>query len=375
MATPAPQACADCLRRPWLLQAYAGHIERLISGAGGRRAHELLALDDESLAAALAPNDEGRILARVGRLSAAAMRRSIEAAGCWAVCIHTEAYPESLRAMGDAPRALIGLGEPGMLAELGAERTVTVVGARRATSYGRTVAVELARQLSRAGLAVVSGLALGIDAAAHRGALEEGPTVAVLGCGPDVAYPASNRGLHRRIAERGALLSELPPGTTPWRWTFPARNRIMAGLAGMTVVVEGRIGSGSLITADLAQQIDRDLGAVPGPVNSRASDGPNHLLARGACVVRGAQDVLDAMLGPGVVLPVRPGPPLDADLARALEALGGGAATPEALAAELATGVGAASVALARLELLGYARGSALGAFVPTARVPPDGAS
>jgi DNA processing protein len=372
MTAPTPHACDDCLRRPWLLQAYAGHIERLISGAAGRRAHELLALDDEELAAAVAPNDGGRILARVAATPVAAMRKSAESAGCWAVCAHHEAYPDALRPLPDAPRALIGLGDAAVLGALGTERAVTVVGARRATAYGRTVAAELSRQLTRAGLTVVSGMALGIDAAAHRGALEEGATVAVLGCGSDVAYPSSNRGLHRRIAERGAVLSELPPGTTPWRWTFPARNRIMAGLAGMTVVVEGRVGSGSLITADLAGQIHRDLGAVPGPVNSRASDGPNHLLARGACVVRGAQDVLDAMLGPGATVAARPGPALDPELARALDALSGGRATPETLAAELGTGVGAAAVALARLELLGYAEGSALGAFTPTTLEPPS---
>ena len=366
-----PRACDDCLPRPWLLQAFAGHIERLISGRAGRRAHELLALDDERLAAALSPGDGSRILAQVRGISAVSMRRSLDAAGCWAACLHAADYPPSLRTMPDPPRALVGRGDPGVLSDLGPARAVTVVGARQATAYGREVAAELARQLTRAGVMVVSGLALGIDAAAHRGALQSGPTVAVLGCGPDVAYPASNRGLHRRICERGAVLSELPPGATPWRWAFPARNRVMAGLAGMTVVVEGRIGSGSLITADLAQQLDRDLGAVPGPVTSPASDGPNHLLAGGACVVRSAQDVLDAMLGPGTPPAARPGPPLDSEGMRALEALAAGAATPESLAAELGCAVGSAAVALARLELLGYARGSAFGAFAATALEPP----
>ena len=142
-------------------------------------------------------------------------------------------------------------------------------------------------------------MAFGIDACAHRGALDTGRTVAVLGCGADVAYPASHRSLWRRIQERGLVLSELPPGTGAWRWSFPARNRIMAALAGMTVVVEAAQRSGSLITADLAADLGRDLGAVPGPVTSRTSAGPNDLLAGGACLVRDAQDVLDAMLGPG----------------------------------------------------------------------------
>ncbi len=121
----------------------------------------------------------------------------------------------------------------------------------------------------------------------------------MLGCGADVSYPATHRSLWRRIQERGLVLSELPPGTGAWRWSFPARNRIMAALAGMTVVVEAAERSGSLITADLAADLGRDLGAVPGPVNSRASAGPNALLAGGACLVRGAEDVLDAMLGAG----------------------------------------------------------------------------
>ena len=137
-------------------------------------------------------------------------------------------------------------------------------------------------------MTVVSGLAFGIDACAHRGALEAGRTVAVLGCGADVAYPASHRSLWRRIQERGLVLSELPPGTGAWRWAFPARNRIMAALAGMTVVVEAAQRSGSLITADLAADLGRDLGAVPGPVTSRVSAGSNDLLAGGACLVRDA---------------------------------------------------------------------------------------
>ena len=141
----------------------------------------------------------------------------------------------------------------------------------------------------------------------------------------------------------------------------------------MTVVVEGRVGSGSLITAELAEQIHRDLGAVPGPVNSRASDGPNHLLARGACVVRGAQDVLDAMLGPGATVgrPPRPGP--RPELARALDALSGGARPPRSRSRPSSAPASAPPrVALARLELLGYAEGSALGAFTPTTLEPPS---
>src|SRR5262249_46241376 len=146
---------------------------------------------------------------------------------------------------------------------------------------------------------VISGLAFGIDGCAHRGALEAGLTAAVLGCGADVAYPGSHRSLWRRICEQGLVLSELPPGAGAWRWTFPARNRIVAGLCAMTVVVEAAQRSGSLITTDLAANLGRDVGAVPGPVNSRLAAGPNDLLVDGACLVRGASDVLEVLAGTG----------------------------------------------------------------------------
>jgi DNA processing protein len=214
---------------------------------------------------------------------------------------------------------------------------------------------------------VVSGLAFGIDACAHRGALDAGgPTIAVLGCGPDTSYPAAHRSLWARIAETGAVISELPPGSTPWRWSFPARNRVMAALAGMTVVVEAAARSGSLITADLAAELGRDLGAVPGPVTSRASAGPNELLAGGACVVRDAQDVLDAMLGAGVRPHARGGPPLDPEQALVLAAVEAGAATADAVATATDLTAARAATALTRLELLGYLTASSVGTFTRT---------
>jgi DNA processing protein len=222
---------------------------------------------------------------------------------------------------------------------------------------------------------VVSGLAFGIDACAHRGALDGGRTVAVLGCGPDVAYPAAHRSLWRRIAETGLVLSELPPGASPWRWTFPARNRIMAALSAMTVVVEAATRSGSLITADLAADLGRDLGAVPGPVNSRASAGPNALLAGGACVVRDAQDVLDAMLGAGAERLDRSGPALDRTLAEVLAAVEAGEGTCDGVAAGLGIPAPDAAAALARLELLGYVVCSALGTYSRTLLPQPGHAS
>lgn len=370
-----PQACPECLRRSWLLALLAPYVEKIATGEAGSRSPELLRLANEELVEVSAPKVGAQLLARVAALPEARLRTELEAARCWACCRHDALYPGSLRDAADAPWALIGRGDPGLLAGLEPFGTVTIVGARRATSYGREVARELGRELASAGLVVVSGLAFGIDACAHRGALDGGRTIAVLGCGPDVAYPATHRSLWRRICETGLVLSELPPGTSPWRWTFPARNRIMAALAGMTVVVEAATRSGSLITTDLAADLGRDLGAVPGPVTSRASAGPNGLLAAGAHVVRDAQDVLDAMLGPGRRLERSPAPALEPDLLTALAAVEAGEVTCDGIAAATGLSGPAAAAALARLELLGYLEVSKMGTYTRSGSASPPGSS
>jgi DNA processing protein len=356
-----PTACVDCLRRARLLAHLAPYIERISSGAVGSRSPELLRLSNQDLADAAAPKVATQVLAQVGAVPERHLRADLLAAQCWACCRHDRAYPVGLVDAADAPWTLIGRGDPALLRRLEPEETVTIVGARRASSYGREVARELARELAAAGLLVISGLAFGIDACAHRGALDAGTTVAVLGCGPDLAYPASHRSLWRRICERGLVISELPPGTGAWRWTFPARNRIMAALAGMTVVVEAAQRSGSLITADLAADLGRDLGAVPGPVGSRASAGTNDLLAGGACLIRDGQDVLDAMLGPGVRKAERVGADLDSRLRRVLAAVEYGAETSDAITAALDLDGAEAASALATLETLGYVSCSPIG--------------
>jgi DNA processing protein len=361
-----PRACPDCLRRARLLAHLAPYIEKIASGAPGSRSPELLRLSNEDLAAAAAPKVAAQILAEVGAVPERRLAAEVLAAKCWACCRHDSLYPAGLRDAADAPWALIGRGDPALLERLEPQGTVTVVGARRASAYGREVARELARELAAAGLFVASGLAFGIDACAHRGALDAGLTVAVLGCGADVAYPASHRSLWRRICERGLVLSELPPGTGAWRWTFPARNRIMAALAGMTIVVEAAQRSGSLITADLAADLGRDLGAVPGPVNSRCSAGTNELLAGGACLVRDAQDVLDAMLGPGVRRAERAGPALEAGLLSVLAAVERGEETCDGIAARLDLSGADAASALATLEALGYVTCSLVGVYSRT---------
>jgi DNA processing protein len=361
-----PRACPDCLRRSWLLALLGPYIERVATGSVGSRSPELLRLSNENLLEVAAPNVAAQLLGRVEALSERHLAEELLVAQCWACCRHGDLYPVGLRDAADAPWALIGRGDPGLLDGLEPFDAVTIVGARRATSYGREIARELGRELAAAGMIVVSGLAFGVDACAHRGAIDAGRTIAVLGCGPDTAYPAAHRSLWRRISEEGLVISEFPPGATPWRWTFPARNRIMAAMAGMTVVVEAAARSGSLITADLAADLGRDLGAVPGPVTSRASAGPNNLLAGGACVVRDAQDVLDAMLGAGVTKIDRSGPALDQSLAEVLATVEAGEASCDGVAAVLGLSGPDAASALSRLELLGYVTCSTMGLYSRT---------
>ena len=205
--------------------------------------------------------------------------------------IARQRLPPLLRAIHDPPVGLFvrGDAEPSLL-----ERpAVAIVGARACSGYGASVARSLARELAAAGLLVVSGLARGIDAEAHRGALAAGAaTIAVLGCGIDRDYPAAHAELARRIAADGLIVSEYAPGVEPAPWRFPARNRIVAGLCAATVVVEARERSGALITADLALEEGREVFAVPGEITASLSAGTNALLKLGATPLTGAADVL-----------------------------------------------------------------------------------
>jgi DNA processing protein len=291
----------------------------------------------------------------------------------WSVQRGEEGYPDSLLELEEPPAALHGVGDRRALFELEHDATVTIVGARRASDYGLRTAGELARDLAFAGITVVSGMAYGIDAAAHRGALAGGGcTLAVLGGGPDVIYPPSNRGLHRQIAAAGAVVSEHPPGTETTKWSFPARNRIMAGLSCMTIVVEAAEPSGTLITADAAIKLSRDVGAVPGQVGNRLAAGPHALIKDGAILIRGAQDVLDAMLGIGRTAVVRSGPALEPALAPVLDRVERGAGTPDAVAVAAEIAPHQAAVSLARLELLGYVVANGSGKYERTTLSTPD---
>lgn len=212
-----------------------------------------------------------------------------------------EDYPEQLKNIFDPPPVLYTRGDRSSLQNA----SVALVGSRRATAYGLKVAENLARELAAAGVNVVSGMARGIDTAAHRGAVKgDGKTVAVLGCGLDVVYPRENAGLAEEIASRGAVISEFPPGSKPEAWHFPVRNRLISGLSKMVVVVEATEKSGALITANVALEQGRDVMAVPGQITAPNSRGANSLIKQGAGVVLSAADIT-AELGMGILFTPR----------------------------------------------------------------------
>ena len=261
-------------------------------------------------------------------------------------------YPRLLGAIHDPPPQLFLRGEAEV--DVLARAAIAIVGARSCSSYGRSVARSLGRDLAAAGLVVVSGMARGVDGEAHRGALEaDGVTVAVLGCGIDRDYPAAHAELARRIGHDGLLVSEYEPGVEPAPWRFPARNRIIAGLCSATVVVEARERSGALITADFALEEGRDVLAVPGEITSSLSAGTNALLRLGATPVTGVDDVLELFhLEPSK--PKRT--PLGGAAAAILERLGEGPLTADELARAVGLSVAEASPALMELELSGSVR-------------------
>lgn len=199
------------------------------------------------------------------------------------------AWPEALTRIGAPPKLLYMMGDPAVLAQ----PCVAIVGTRHPTPYGLRVAHELAAALATAGACIVSGMAIGIDAAAHKAALEVGgTTAAVLGAGVDQIYPSANRSLYARIAERGVVVSEFAPGFAPFPGCFPRRNRVIAGLSRLTIVVEAGTKSGALITANYAASFARDVAAVPGGIDSAASAGSNRLLRDGAHVLASVDDAL-----------------------------------------------------------------------------------
>ncbi|MEX2280434.1 MAG: DNA-processing protein DprA [Acidimicrobiia bacterium] len=251
-------------------------------------------------------------------------------------------YPESLLRLGDPPDRLYVRGV------LSLAPAVAVVGSRRCTRYGAALARTIARSVVSAGWTVVSGLARGIDTASHLGALDgRGRTVAVLGCGIDTWYPASNRQLGERILESGAVVSEYGPGVEPAPWRFPARNRIIVGLAGAVVVAEAAERSGALITARIAMEHGIDVYAVPGDLDRETSRGTNRLIADGAHPVIAPGELIEALersIGPAAPCEPRPEVPLD------------GPMFVHEVAAAMGVTIGEASKRIGEWELAGLVR-------------------
>lgn len=271
---------ATCSRLTWmalsLLPVSPGALRKALEASGG---------DPDTALTHLTP--QPAILKR----QAEELRPRLEKAQITVLTRGDPAYPSLLEEIDDPPPVLYVRGD---LVDAD-DPAVAIVGSRRASPYGLAMARILARDLAEGGVTVISGLARGIDAAAHGGALAAtgGRALAVLGSGPDVIYPPEHRRLAAAVARRGALLSEFPPGTPPLPRHFPWRNRIISGLARGVVVVEAAIGSGSLITARLALDQGREVYAVPGPVTAPGSHGTHDLLRQGARLTTSAADVVD----------------------------------------------------------------------------------
>ncbi len=281
----------------------------------------------------------------------AAERAKLAAAGIGWIGRSEPGFPARLRSIHDPPPGLFlrGKAAPALF-----ERPlVAVVGARACSDYGAHVARTLSRDLATAGVVIVSGLARGVDGWAHRGCLEAGgETIAVLGCGIDRDYPRAHAALALDIARRGLIVSEYPPGVAPAPWRFPARNRIVAGLAIATVVVEARERSGALITADLALEEGREVLAVPGEITAALSKGANALLRLGAVPVTCAGDVLEAV-GLDPEPPEPKGPPAGSAAAVVLAAVDAGATTADEVARSTGFAAGVVAGVLVELELSG----------------------
>lgn len=274
---------------------------------------------------------------------------ALRACGAVLVPFSSPLYPARLARLRDAPAVLLVRGDPGVLTA----KCVAVVGSRAATAYGRATARRFALALAEAGFVVVSGLATGIDGAAHRAALAcGGRSLAVQACGPERVYPARHAGLARDVVASGAVATEFPTGTPPRAPHFPLRNRIISALSVAVLVVEARLRSGSLVTARHAADQGVDVWAVPGPIDVWSSEGTNRLLADGAAPALSPEELL-AGLGhagpPGAPAPPRPEPAGEPILAALLEE----PQSRDALGRRLALAPGELAAELLRLELAG----------------------
>ncbi|MBI2844536.1 MAG: DNA-protecting protein DprA [Armatimonadetes bacterium] len=268
----APRKAADLLERfggPEAIFAAKESELRSVEGLTGRAVEKLLAPEPADLDSTLS---------------------ALTDSGIKFVSVRDPEYPSNLRQIYDPPVVLYVRGE---LRE--SERfSIAIVGSRRASIYGKSIAERIAKDLADRGLSIVSGGARGIDAAAHNGALSVGGhTVAVLGCGIDVPYPSEHKALFDKIAESGAVISEFPPGTKPEAWRFPTRNRIISGLCVGVLVVQAPIDSGALITARFAAEQGRDVFALPGNVDDIRNQGSHSLIKDGAALIESATDILE----------------------------------------------------------------------------------
>jgi DNA processing protein len=353
-------ACRACLTRAWLLQRLGGHLD-----LHRDRLAPLLTLPDRELITAVGGRQRAALMREHAAFDPGPARTRAKDAGVRVLCRCRPGYPPRLLDL-DAPPAVLHIAGQ---SRAPTRPAVAIVGARRPSPYGLDMARALARGAAAAGVTVISGLALGIDAAAHAGALgAEGPTVAVLAAGAERAYPARHHRLYARIFETGTIVSELPPQTSARRWMFPARNRLIAALADLVIVVEARERSGALVTARHASELGRAVGTVPGRVTSPLARGPHGLLKGGARLIEGPGDILDVLFDAGSSEPARAPatrparPALTDDLQALLDALAEGHPTPSALiraGLEAETGL----AALAALELAGRIRREAGGRY------------
>ncbi|MDP9361843.1 MAG: DNA-processing protein DprA [Acidobacteriota bacterium] len=289
------------------------------------------------------------------------LRKQVDALRDSAVTLADDDYPLLLRQLVDPPLALFYRGN----LALAQTPSVAMVGSRRASAYALSVAAHLARELVSAGVAVVSGLARGVDAASHQATLDaSGDTIAVLGTGIDIVYPRSHRRLFQNIAERGLILTEFPPGTPPFRYNFPVRNRIISGITLGTVIIEATGRSGSLITARTAAEQNREVFAVPGPIFSPGSEGTHRLIQYGAKLVHETNDILDELPGKLRVPATAPALP-DSPLREVLDVFRREQGTHiDAVAETLGRSVAALSEPVLQLELGGWLKALPGGRYV-----------
>jgi DNA processing protein len=356
----AHSACAQCLRRSWLVAQLSGPLDCNCRADG--RLVDLLALPDEQLIEALAGRRRIELRQRYARFTPEQLR-GVD--GIAQVCMHDPGYPPALHGSG-APATLFASCDPQRLSRVTARPVVALVGTARATDYGAEMARALGRGLAASGVTVAGELVGGIAQAAHEGASETGTSLAVLAGGMDVAPPAARRSLLGRIERDGAAVSESPSTTPRRQWNAAAAARIVAGLAEVTVAVEAEDSARELAGATVARALGRTVGAVPGRVTSRASRGCHALLRDGAVLIRGAGDVLDLLYGVERAheQPHAVRDRLEPRLRSVLERVGAGLDTPQKLTAGAARPAELLQ-ALSELELLGLLARGAGGRYVP----------